>query len=275
MAVPWMLDVVLQRRMNDESEAEETFKRVLGHKLDAMLGLCATSNCRRMRLLEYFGQPATPCGNCDTCITPPSSFDATVAVQKLLSAIYRVEQRFGAVHVIDVLRGVNNDKIHQWRHDKLSTFGIGADRSDTEWRAIIRQCIALGLITVDYEAYQALKLTQEAKAVLRGDQKITLRQYQKPIRQKREAKPVGKKGYMENDLSSKEQIIFEKLRWWRAETARKQNVPAYVIFVDATLREIAKARCSSLEELRGVSGVGEKRLAAYGEAVVALIEGLG
>jgi ATP-dependent DNA helicase RecQ len=267
-------DVVLQRRMIDESDADETFKRVLTFKLDAMLGLCETSNCRRMRLLEYFGQPAAPCGNCDTCITPPISFDATVPVQKLLSAIYRVDQRFGAIHVIDVLRGVNNEKIHQWRHDKLSTYGVGADRSDTEWRAIIRQCIALGLITVDYEAFNALKLTHEAKAVLRGEQKIELRQYQKPVRQKREAKPVPKKAYMETGLSAKEQIVFEKLRWWRAETARKQNVPAYVIFVDATLREIAKAHCTSLEELRGISGVGEKRLAAYGEAVVALIEGL-
>ncbi len=262
-------DVVLQRRMIDESEAEETFKRVMGSKLDAMLGLCETSQCRRMRLLEYFGQAAGPCGNCDTCLIPPVSFDATVPVQKLLSAIYRVNQRFGAVHVIDVLRGSASDKIHQWGHDKLSVFGIGNDRNDAEWRAILRQCIALGLVTVDSEAYNALKLTDAAKPVLKGEQKIELRQYQKPLKQKREA---AKKPYVETGLSKIEQEIFDKLRWWRVETARSHNVPAYVIFHDATLREIAKAKPASLDQLRGVSGVGEKKLETYGEQIVALIE---
>ena len=262
-------DVVLQRRMIDESEAEETFKRVMGSKLDAMLGLCETSQCRRMRLLEYFGQAAGPCGNCDTCLIPPVAFDATVPVQKLLSAIYRVNQRFGAVHVIDVLRGSSSDKIHQWGHDKLSVFGIGNDRNDAEWRAILRQCIALGLVTVDSEAYNALKLTDAAKPVLKGEQKIELRQYQKPARQKRE---TAKKPYVETGLSNIEQAIFDKLRWWRVETARSHNVPAYVIFHDATLREIAKAKPASLDQLRGVSGVGEKKLESYGEQIVALIE---
>ena len=263
-------DVVLQRRMIDESEAEEAFKRVQGSKLDAMLGLCETSNCRRMRLLEYFGQSAAPCGNCDTCLLPPSSFDATVPVQKLLSCIYRCEQRFGAGHVFDVLRGVNSDKIRQWRHDKLSVYGVGADRNDAEWRAILRQCIALGLVTVDYEAFNSLKLTEAAKPVLRGEQKIELRQYQKPLKQKREAaKPKNVAG---GELTGREQAIFDKLRWWRVETARKHNVPAYVIFVDATLREIARAKPASLDQLRGVSGVGEKKLATYGEEIVAMIE---
>ncbi len=262
-------DVVQQRRMIDESEADETFKRVLGVKLDAMLALCETLHCRRMRLLEYFGQPATPCGNCDTCLRPPVSFDATVVVQKLLSAIYRVEQRFGAVHVIDILRGVDSERIKQWRHEQLSTFGIGAERSEAEWRAILRQSIALGLVSVDYDAYNALKLTDEARPVLRGEQKIQLRQYEKPLKQRRiSAKP---KGYVESDLSMDEQVIFDKLRWWRVETARKHNVPAYVIFHDATMREIAKAKPGSLGDLRGVSGVGEKKLETYGEDIVALI----
>jgi ATP-dependent DNA helicase RecQ len=266
-------DVVLQRRMIDESEADETFKRVLGTKLDAMLGLCETLSCRRMRLLAYFGQEGAPCGNCDTCLVPPTSFDATVPVQKLLSAIYRVDQRFGAMHVIDVLRGVDSDKIKQWHHDKLSTFGIGADRSEAEWRAILRQCIALGLVTVDYDSYNALKLTDAAKPVLRGGQQIQLRQYQKPVRQKRE--PAKQKAYVTADLSSAEQVIFDKLRWWRVEMARTHNVPAYVIFVDATLREIAKVKPQSLDDLRGVSGVGEKKLLTYGEDVVRLIAEMG
>jgi ATP-dependent DNA helicase RecQ len=266
-------DVVQQRRMIEESEADETFKRVQGVKLDAMLGLCETLYCRRMRLLEYFGQPATPCGNCDTCQTPPVSFDATVQVQKLLSTIYRVDQRFGAMHVFDVLRGVDSDKVQQWQHDKLSTFGIGSDLSEQEWRAILRQSIALGLIVVDHDAYSALKLTALARPVLRSEQKVQLRQYQKPVKQKRAgaAKP---KGYVETDLSSVEQAIFDKLRWWRVETARKHNLPAFVIFHDATMREIAKAKPSSLDDLRVVSGVGAKKLETYGEEIIALIAAL-
>jgi ATP-dependent DNA helicase RecQ len=273
-ASAWMAyglqDVVLQRRMIDESEADETFKRVLGTKLDAMLGLCETLSCRRVRLLEYFGEQAIPCGNCDTCLLPPISFDGTVPVQKLLSAIYRVDQRFAAGHVIEVLRGVETDRIKSWHHDSLSVFGIGADRSEQEWRAILRQVIALGLVTVDHEQFSSLKLTDAARPVLKGGQKVQLRQYQKPVKQKRAATTAAK-GYVETELSGKEQTIFDKLRWWRVETARAHSVPAYVIFVDATLREIAKAQPGSLDDLRGISGVGEKKLASYGEEIVALI----
>ncbi|QYF95603.1 DNA helicase RecQ [Massilia sp. PAMC28688] len=269
----WMLyglaDVVVQRRMIEESEADETFKRVLGQKLDAMLGLCETLSCRRVRLLEYFGEQSTPCGNCDTCLIPPISFDGTVPVQKLLSAIYRVDQRFAAGHVIDVLRGQETDRIKQWHHDSLSVFGIGSDRAEAEWRAILRQIIALGLVTVDHEMYSSLKLTDAARPVLKGGQKVQLRQYQKPVKQKRAASPS--RPHIEMDLSKSEQEIFEKLRWWRVETARAHNVPAYVIFVDATLREIAKAKPTSLAELRGVSGVGEKKLLSYGDEIVAII----
>jgi ATP-dependent DNA helicase RecQ len=265
-------DVVLQRRMIDESEADETFKRVLGVKLDAMLGLCETLSCRRMRLLEYFGEPAGPCGNCDTCLVPPVSFDGTVPVQKLLSAIYRVDQRFAGGHVIDVLRGQESERIKTWHHDTLSVFGIGAERSEAEWKAILRQTIALGLVTVDHEQYSSLKLTDAARPVLKGGQQVQLRQYQKPVKAKRTA--GTSKGYAETDLSSAEQAIFDKLRWWRVETARAHNVPAYVIFVDATLREIAKARPTSLDHLRGVSGVGEKKLASYGEEIVAMIQAM-
>ncbi|SHH54572.1 DNA helicase RecQ [Massilia sp. CF038] len=273
-ASAWMAyglqDVVLQRRMIDESEADETFKRVLSMKLDAMLGLCETLSCRRTRLLEYFGEQATPCGNCDTCLIPPVSFDGTVPVQKLLSAIYRVDQRFAAGHVIDVLRGVESDRIKQWHHDSLSVFGIGAERAEAEWRAILRQTIALGLVTVDHEVYSSLKLTDAARPVLKGGQQVQLRQYQKPVKQKRAPSAAGK-AHVEMDLSKSEQAIFEKLRWWRVETARAHNVPAYVIFVDATLREIAKAKPTSLNELRTVTGVGEKKLVSYGDEIVAII----
>jgi ATP-dependent DNA helicase RecQ len=262
-------DVVQQRRMIEESEADETFKRVQGVKLDAMLGLCETLHCRRTRLLDYFGQASTPCGNCDTCLNPPGAFDATVDVQKLLSTIYRVDQRFGAMHVLDVLRGIDSDKIKQWGHEQLSVFGIGSDRGEAEWRAILRQVIALGLVSVDYESYSALKLTDAARPVLKGGERVQLRTYQKPVKAKRAgSKP---KGFVETDLSAAEQAIFEKLRWWRMETARKHNVPAYVIFHDATMREIAKAQPGSLDDLRGVNGVGEKKLETYGSDIVALI----
>ena len=265
-------DVVQQRRMIDESEADETFKRVLGVKLDAMLGLCETLHCRRVRLLDYFGQHGQQaCGNCDICLTPPVSFDGTLMAQKLLSTVYRVEQRFAAGHVLDVLRGIDGDRVSQWRHDQLSVFGIGSEYGEAEWRAVLRQVIALGLLTVDHENYSSLKLTEEAKPVLRGEQKIQLRQYQKPVKPKRTS---SKSNYVETDLSTEEQAIFDKLRWWRVETARKHNVPAYVIFHDATMREIAKAKPSSLDDLRGVTGVGEKKLETYGAEIITLIQEL-
>ena len=272
-ASAWMAyglqDVVLQRRMIDESEADETFKRVLSVKLDAMLGLCETLSCRRMRLLDYFGERSGPCGNCDTCLIPPVSFDATVPVQKLLSAIYRVDQRFAAGHVIDVLRGVQTERISQWHHDSLSVFGIGSDRSEQEWRAIVRQTIALGLVAVDHDAFSSLKLTEAARPVLKGGQKVQLRQYQKPVKPKRSF--ASSKGYEELELSKSEQAIFERLRAWRMGAAREHGVPAYVVFQDATLREIAKTKPTSLDELRGVSGVGEKKLVSYGEDIVGII----
>ena len=262
-------DVVQQRRMIEESEADSSYKRVQSGKLDAMLGLCETLSCRRVRLLDYFGQSSTPCGNCDTCMTPPVSFDATESVQKLLSTIYRVGQRFGAVHVLEVLRGVDAEKVRQWRHHELSTFGIGSDKSEAEWRAILRQVIALGLVDIDHESYGALKLSAAARPVLKGEQQIALRRYQKPVKQKRTtSKPSG---FVETDLSVSQQALFERLRWWRVETAREHNVPAYVIFHDATLREIAKAMPASIDGLRVVSGVGEKKLQSYGAQIIALI----
>ena len=272
-ASAWMAyglqDVVLQRRMIDESEADETFKRVLSMKLDAMLGLCETLSCRRMRLLDYFGERSGPCGNCDTCLVPPVSFDGSVPVQKLLSTIYRVDQRFAGGHVIDVLRGAQTERITQWHHDKLTVYGVGADRSEQEWRSILRQAIALGLVTVDHDAFSSLKLTDLARPVLKGEQKVQLRQYQKPVKAKRPS--TSRSNYEETELSRDEQGIFDRLRSWRMGTAREHGVPAYVVFQDATLREIAKVKPTSIEQLRGVSGVGEKKLVSYGDEIVAII----
>lgn len=262
-------DVVQQRRMIEESEADITFKRMQSARLDAMLGLCETLTCRRVRLLAYFGQSSEACGNCDTCLNPPISFDATEATQKLLSTIYRVGQRFGAVHVLEVLRGSDSEKVRQWRHHELSTFGIGADKSEAEWRAILRQSIALGLVEIDHDNYGSLRLPEAARAVLRGERLVAMRLYQKPLRQKRT--PVRSSSYNETGLSNSQQQLFEKLRWWRMETARSNNLPAYVIFHDNTLREIARAAPATLDELRQVSGVGEKKLESYGWQIIQMV----
>ena len=262
-------DVVQQRRMIEESEADITFKRMQSARLDAMLGLCETLTCRRVRLLAYFDQASEACGNCDTCLNPPVSFDATEATQKLLSTIYRVGQRFGAVHVLEVLRGSDSEKVRQWRHHELSTFGIGSDKSEAEWRAILRQTFALGLVEIDHENYGSLRLPEAARAVLRGERQVAMRLYQKPVRQKRA--PVRSGSYTETGLSAAQQTLFEKLRWWRMETARTHNLPAYVIFHDNTLREIARAGPATLDDLRQVSGVGEKKLDSYGAQIIALV----
>lgn len=264
-------DVVRQRKMIEESEAQEAFKYILNEKLDAMLGLCETLMCRREHLLAYFGEKSSACGNCDNCLTPPVSFDGTVVAQKLLSTIYRVGQRFAAGHVIDILRGVETERIKQWRHHQLSTFGIGVDKTEAQWRSILRQLIALGLVVIDYDVYSSLKLTHAARPVLLGKESIRLREYQKPVKVKRTKEPIRVSGFQEITLSSHEQKVFDKLRWWRLETARKNNVPAYVIFHDATMRDIAKQHPKSIHELKGIAGVGEKKLEIYGQEVITLI----
>jgi len=260
-------DVVQLRQMIDGSEADEAYKKVQVAKLDAMLGFCETSECRRMRLLAYFGETGTPCGNCDTCLTPPVTVDGTIPMQQLLSCIYRVGQRFGAVHVMDVLMGHDTDKILHWRHHDLSTFGIGKDRSAQEWRAIIRQAIAMGLIIVDHTAYSALKLTAAARPVLKGEQRVPLREYRKAEKVKK-AKPVST---FVADLPPEALPIFERLREWRRATAAEHGVPAYVIFHDATLHEIARIRPGTLGELGRISGVGAKKLEAYGAEIVGMV----
>ncbi|MBM3908402.1 MAG: DNA helicase RecQ [Gemmatimonadetes bacterium] len=260
-------DVVQLRQMIDGSEADEAYKKVQVTKLDAMLGFCETSDCRRMRLLAYFGESGSPCGNCDTCLTPPVTVDGTIPMQQLLSCVYRVGQRFGAMHVIDVLTGHDTEKVLHWRHHDLSTFGIGKDRSAHEWRAIIRQAIALGLIVVDHANYSALKLTAAARPVLKGEQRVPLREYRKAEKVKK-TKPTST---FVADLPAEAIPIFERLREWRRATAAEHGVPAYVIFHDATLHEIARIRPGTLAELGRISGVGAKKLEAYGAEIVGMV----
>src|SRR5688500_10562192 len=259
-------DVVQLRRMIAESEAGEAQKRIQAAKLDAMLGLCETAECRRVRLLAYFGESIAPCGNCDNCLDPPATLDGVLPVQQPLSCVYRTGQRFGAMHVIDVLRGEATEKVAQRGHERLSTFGIGRERTGREWRAIIRQCIALGLLEVDHDAYGALRLAGESRAVLKGERGVQLRTW-------REQKRSARTRSAGEALGAPAQALFDRLREWRIEAARRHGVPAYVIFHDATLREIARTRPASLEALRGVSGVGARKLEAYGEDIVVLVRG--
>ena len=264
-----LADVVQQRRLIDLSEASEDYKRVSAAKLDALLGLCETAGCRRVRLLDYFGETSTPCGNCDTCVAPPETFDATAAAQKALSAIYRTGQRFGAVHLIDVLRGKPGDRIARWDHDKLSVFGIGADLDETAWRVIFRQLVALGFARVDHTAHGALRLTEASRPLLRGDQQVAMRRAVARPRSTQRASRL-RDGH-EGAITAGDAALFERLKAWRLSEARAQSVPAFVILHDKTLADIARQRPRNLASLGSVSGIGAKKLERYGPALVELI----
>jgi ATP-dependent DNA helicase RecQ len=231
-----------------------------------MLALCETVECRRVRLLAYFGQRGEPCGNCDTCLTPPESWDGTIPAQKLLSTVLRLDrernQRFGAGQAIDILLGRNTPKITQHRHDQLTVFGIGTDLREADWRGVVRQLLARDLLAVEGE-YGTLVLTDGSAEVLRGNRRVMLRR--EPER-KRAAKQSRRTAAAE--LPAEAAPVFEALRAWRAASAKEQGVPAYVIFHDATLREIATRGPASLAELGSVSGVGENKLAKYGEQIL-------
>ncbi|WP_433331555.1 DNA helicase RecQ [Spirillospora sp. CA-294931] len=263
-------DVVNLRKMIDTSEGDAAHRRRLSVHLDAMLALCETVECRRVQLLNYFGQDGEPCGNCDTCLTPPESWDGTIAAQKLLSAIVRLDrerrQKFGAGHVIDILTGKKNAKVIQFDHDALSVFGVGSELRDTEWRGVVRQLLAQGLLAVESN-YGALVLTDTSPEVLKGARKVMLRREPEPTKAAKAAK-TAKERKAPVDLPSEAMPVFERLRTWRAAQAKDQGVPAYVIFHDATLREIATAMPSSLTELGKISGVGENKLAKYGNQVL-------
>ncbi|MCK9512167.1 MAG: DNA helicase RecQ [Pigmentiphaga sp.] len=263
-------DVVQQRRMIDESDGDEWHKRRMGMQLDAMLGLCETVECRRTRLLAYFGETVAACGNCDVCLEPPQAWDGTVAAQKVLSAVYRLwrerGQRFGAGHIIDILRGKRNPKVEQYGHDTLSVFGVGADLSERDWRGVLRQLMAQSLLTVDTDGFSTLTLTEGSRAVLKGERTLMLRREAEKPRRSRDSSRRERPAAV--DLPPEAAARFAELRAWRAAVARDHGVPAYVIFHDATLREIALASPASLDDLAQVNGVGARKLEAYGAAIL-------
>jgi ATP-dependent DNA helicase RecQ len=262
-------DVIQQQKMIDTSEGDEAHRRRLSIHLDAMLALCETVECRRVQLLAYFGQQGTACGNCDTCLTPPETWDGTVAAQKVLSAVYRLErerrQRFGSAHVIDILLGKKSAKVIQKDHDSLTVFGVGADLRESEWRGVVRQLLAQGLLAVEGD-YSTLVLTAASAEVLRKERAVALRR--EPERAPRAAKAAKARSVDPVDLPEEAMPVFEALRAWRTATAKEQGVPPYVIFHDKSLREIATRSPSSLAELGGVNGVGENKLAKYGQQIL-------
>jgi len=272
-AEAWMsyglADIVQQRRMIDESTADDAFKRASVRKLDALVGLAETAGCRRVQLLAYFGETSGPCGNCDNCLNPPRVWDGTVVAQQALSCVYRTGQRFGAGHVIDVLLGRATERVSQLGHDRLSTFGIGADRDERQWRAVFRQLVALGHLRADGEAFGALKLTQTARQVLKGETSVMLReQAARPARVKRGKKTVAREAA---GAAAPDSALLQALRAWRRGIAREHGVPAFVVFHDSTLETIAALQPGTREALRGVSGVGEKKLERYGEALLEVV----
>ena len=268
-------DAVLLGRMIEDSESGDERKWVERRKLDALIGYCESTRCRRQQLLGWFGE-AHPgdCGNCDNCLDPSQSWDGTVAAQKALSCVYRSGQRFGAAHLVDILRGADTAKIRQFGHDALSTYGIGSELDARQWRSVFRQLVAAGLLEVDLEGHGALRLSAASSAVLKGERSVPLRveAAAKPRSRKRDAAAArGGAAPAPVDLPADAAARFESLRAWRAEVARTQNVPAYVIFHDRTLREIALARPADIGGLAGIPGVGAAKLERYGESLLALL----
>ncbi len=261
-----LTDVVQQRRFIDQSEASEEFKRISSAKLEALLGLCETAGCRRVRLLEYFGEGAAGCGNCDTCLNPPHTWDATEAAQKALSTIYRTGQRFGAGYLIDVLRGQTNERVERLGHQQLKVFGLGADIDERAWRALFRQLVALRLAEVDHEAYGALRLTEESRPVLKGEQRLHLRQVVD-----RERRGTQKRSSATTELGPGASARLFRLKTWRLEQARAQGVPAYVILHDRTLVELAQECPQDSAGLAAIGGLGVRKLERYGPMLLELL----
>ena len=271
-AEAWMVyglqDVVRMSRMLDQSEAEENHKRIERMKLDALLGWCEVTACRRRALLEYFGDSLPDdCGNCDICLTPPQTWDGTVEAQKLLSCVYRTGQRFGAGHVFDVLLGKDTDKVHRNRHERLSTFGIGEDRSAVQWRSILRQLMVQGYVRSDAQRYGALRLTPKSRPLLRGEEQIRLRQdaSAKRVKKTRAARSTS------FQVPPSDEPLWEALRELRTTLSREAGVPPYVIFHDATLVEMVRLRPASPSEFLALHGIGEKKLEEYGEAFLQVL----
>jgi len=270
-------DVVNQRRMIDESPASEEFKQVMRGKLDALLGLAEATDCRRVRLLGYFGEKSQPCGNCDNCLNPPEVWDGTDAARKLLSTIYRIQQMsgvsFGAGHLMDIVRGKTTEKITQYGHEALSTFGIGKEFTELQLRGVLRQLIAMGAVAVDAQSFNTLQLTQGSRGVLKGEVAVMLRESvsspadRKPRRNAR----LGAVVKAPINLDSNGLLRYSALKAWRAEVAQQHNLPAYVIFHDATLAAIAQRAPQTIDDLQGISGIGAKKLEAYGDDVLQVV----
>jgi ATP-dependent DNA helicase RecQ len=272
-------DVVQLRRMIDSGEGEagldyETYRRLARNRLDALVGLAETTACRRQQLLAYFDEEAAmPCGNCDNCLEPPKTWDATEAARKALSCVYRTGQRYGAGHLIDVLRGEMTDKIRDKGHESLSTYGIGSDLDEKHWRMVFRQLVAHDFVCVDHERYNALLLTEAARPLLRGEANLLVRLPSERLhRLKRQRKSAARPHDIPGGVPT---TLFESLRVWRTDTALARNVPAYVIFHDATLRDIAINRPARLEDLRQITGIGERKLEAYGEEILKIVAACG
>ena len=269
-------DIVQQRRMIEESSGAEAFKRVSIGKLDALVGLAETTHCRRIRLLGYFSETlnATKCGNCDNCLSPPLVRDGKVIAQKLLSCAYRTGQRFGAMHLIDVLVGRMTERVKQFGHDRLSVFGIGAELNEKQWRAALRQLVALGHLKPDSEAFGALKLTDTARGVLKGETEVMLREEVAGARV-RAARTKSRRGDIAPPVAGQSSAgspsLVSALRAWRSEVARTRGVPAYVVLHDATIDGIATAQPTTLAQLRGIPGIGDKKLEHYGDELIALV----
>ncbi|WP_327561866.1 DNA helicase RecQ [Actinophytocola sp.] len=259
-------DVVQQRKMIETSDGDLAHRRRQTAHLDAMLALCETVECRRVQLLAYFGEQAASCGNCDTCLSPPESWDGTIAAQKVLSTVFRLDrerhQKFGTGQITDILLGRTTPKITQFGHDKLTVFGVGTELNESQWRGVVRQLLAQGLLSVEGD-YGTLVLTDASAGVLRGDRQVMMRREPERV-----ARPSAKPGRAPVDLPASAAPIFDKLRTWRATTAKEQAVPAYVIFHDATLRQIAAATPTTLTELGAINGVGEHKLAKYGQQIL-------
>ena len=282
-----LADVVQQRKLIDQSEGDDTHKRVSIAKLDAMVALAESVDCRRVQLLAYFGEQSGACGNCDNCLAPPKRLDVTEAARKLLSCVYRIRQAsgigFGGQYVIDVLRGQASDRIRHNRHDQLSTFGIGADTDERVWRAVLRQLVASGCLEVDHERYGVLALTEASRTVLKGERVVVIGQAAAdsaaaPRRGRAKGGAGGAAGGAAKQpaaavlLDEPGRAVFERLRAWRREAAKEHGVPPYVIFHDAVLASIAERRPQTLDALRVVGGVGERKLEAYGQAVLEQVE---
>ncbi|MFT6017098.1 MAG: ATP-dependent DNA helicase RecQ, partial [Candidatus Azotimanducaceae bacterium] len=247
------------------SQNDDRQNRIEQQKLDTMLAFCETTSCRRKALLQYFGEQIADCGHCDTCLTPPETFDGTEAAQKALSAIHKTGQRFGANYIIDVLTGVESDRIISFDHHNLSVFGIGQQHSYEEWRGILRQLVVRGLVKVDVEGFNGLQLTEDCRPVLKGEQSLLLQQ----ITRKKTPAKIRNKPTLE--ILDYDELLYERLRDWRMQTAKQKGLPPYTILHDSTLKEISATKPQTIELLLDISGIGAAKIQQYGEVLLELV----